>query len=222
MRLPVKDVVVLNKELLNNGMKFMILELSSSFLQNSATIAAASFLGLGIAGEYNLIMKLFTFFVSIFQSIFNPLWGAFSKALYSSDFNWCKRIYCISIKYIYIFLSIFILILMALGNTFLNLLFGGEHEVSLALYFFIGTNSLFFLLFSAASVVLKSVNKIKLLTLLFVFSALFIAPIMRIFSRMVGIDGLPIALTLVWFVMYLLTRMQTKKILGGKILLVKG
>ena len=111
---------------------------------------------------------------------------------------------------------------MALGNTFLNLLFGGEHEVSLALYFFIGTNSLFFLLFSAASVVLKSVNKIKLLTLLFVFSALFIAPIMRIFSRMVGIDGLPIALTLVWFVMYLLTRMQTKKILGGKILLVKG
>mgnify|MGYP007040836672 FL=1 len=82
-----------NIELIKIGVKFMTLQLSSSFLQNAGTIIASSALGVRLAADYSMYTKLYTLGISIFQSVFNPLWGSYAAAIYKKDFVWVKNTY---------------------------------------------------------------------------------------------------------------------------------
>lgn len=95
-----KDLYKCNAELFKVGVKFMGLQLSSSFLQNAGTIIASAVLGVKIAADYSMYTKLYTLGVAIFQSVFNPLWGSYAAAIYRRDFGWCRKTYYYNVKVI--------------------------------------------------------------------------------------------------------------------------
>ncbi|MFK1857922.1 lipopolysaccharide biosynthesis protein [Bacteroides fragilis] len=99
-----RDIYKCNIELFKVGIKFMSLQLSSSFLQNAGTIIASAVLGVKIAADYSMYTKLYTLGIAIFQSVFNPLWGSYAAAIYRRDFVWCQRTYYYNLKIIFFYI----------------------------------------------------------------------------------------------------------------------
>ena len=60
------------------GIKFLGIQLSSSFITNVLTVYSGSMLGLSIAANVNVIQKVYMFLTGIYQSIFNPMWSSLS------------------------------------------------------------------------------------------------------------------------------------------------
>lgn len=57
------------KEMLTIGVKFLSVQLFSSFLQNVLTIYAGSMVGLGVAANINVVQKIFHFWWYISECI---------------------------------------------------------------------------------------------------------------------------------------------------------
>ena len=104
------------REMLTIGVKFLSIQLFSSFLQNVLTIYAGSMVGLGVAANINVVQKIFSFFGGIYQSAFNPLWSELASAFQKRNYDWCwsllKKSVCITIT----FFSFVVIIVSVLGD----------------------------------------------------------------------------------------------------------
>lgn len=210
-----REIYTCNFELIKIGLKFMILQLSSSFLQNAGTIIASSLLSTRLAADYNMYTKLYTFGISIFQSIFNPLWGSYAAAVYNKNYIWLKKVYYSSRKIIFLIFAFFGIFICLYGNFILKLIAGnGDYHTNFMMYFMLGTSSLFFMLFNAASIIPKSCNKINILLVISLSACLIITPLSKYLLSIVGFIGLPIAISSLWIILYIVMHIQTKNIIN--------
>ena len=95
-----------NVELIKVGIKFMTLQLSSSFFLNVGTTLASSVLGITVAADYSMYTKLYMLGISVFQSVFNPLWGSYA-AIYKREFSKMSKTYNRSLFFISIIFGLF-------------------------------------------------------------------------------------------------------------------
>jgi O-antigen/teichoic acid export membrane protein len=196
-----KEFVSQLKELITTGIKFMGVQLSNSFLQNAGTILASSFLGLSIAAEFNMVQKIYAFFIGIYQSIFNPIWGGYAEASAKSDWKWCKKTLNISFLASIIVFTIIIIVLFFFGNYFL-LFFAGKGYISeQILFLLLGSTSLFFILFSTATIFQNATNKINLLLFSTMTACFLIFPLSKLFMKRFNIEGIAISTSIIWFVL---------------------
>lgn len=197
-----KDFYLCNKELLLTGIKFMTLQLSSSFLQNAGTIAASAMLGIRSAAEFNMVTKLYTFAVSVIQSIFNPLWGAYADAYYKGEFDWCKKAYIQSARLIVLLFGLFTLATMGLGNLGLAILAGPQYTSTTWMFTLLGMNTLLYMLFNSATLLPKSSGRINLLLIVSLSATLLVTPLMRLMVKEIDILGLPVASLIIWILLF--------------------
>ena len=78
--------------MLLTGVKFLSIQLSSSFVFNVLTLYSGALLGLTVAANINVIQKIYTFFVGIYQSINNPIWSSLASNYFSNNLKKCKEI----------------------------------------------------------------------------------------------------------------------------------
>lgn len=211
-----KDIYKCNAELFKVGVKFMSLQLSSSFLQNSGTIIASAVLGVKIAADYSMYTKLYTLGVAIFQSIFNPLWGSYAAAIYRRDFAWCQRTYYFNREIIFFIFFSFSVLLCFFGNFFLKVIAGGEYNASFIMYLLLGVSTLFFMLFTSATIIPKACNRINILLIISIVSCVLITPTANFLLKTIGLYGLPVTTILYWGGAYWIMHWQTKKIVNEK------
>jgi O-antigen/teichoic acid export membrane protein len=209
-----KEFVFQIKELLSTGIKFMGLQLSSSFLQNTGTLLAGSFLGLSIAAEFNMVQKLYAFITGIYQSILNPIWGGYAEASAQNDWHWCKKTLSISLMVSAIVFSCAIIILYFFGNYFLLFFAGKGYITKQILFLFLGLTYLFFILFSFATILQNATNRINFLLGSLLTASVLIFPISKIFMKEWNIIGVAVATSLIWMVLACLLTIQSYYIIN--------
>lgn len=213
-KVSLKEIIRLNKELIKVGVKFMTLQLSSSYMQNVGTIIAGSFLSLSLAADYNIYMKIYTFIIQLIQSIFNPIWGRFSSAYFKRDKEWINQAYRklkISITSAFILSS---LILTFIGNYLISFIAGTTYNTSGTIYFMLGISSMAYILFNLASTLPNATNKLNILLTTSIISCFMVTITTKWLSGNLGIIGIPIITALFWFFNYLIMNKVTKEIIN--------
>jgi O-antigen/teichoic acid export membrane protein len=201
------------KELLGTGIKFMGTQLSNSFLQNAGTILTGSFLGLGIAAEFNMVQKLYSFFTGIYQSILNPIWGGYAEAAAKRDWNWCKKTLNASLIISALIFTLAIIGLYFFGNYFIVFFAGKEYITKRILFILLGLTNLFFIIFSTVTIFQNAINKIDFLLVSLLASSVLIFPLSRWLMKEWSIMGIAVATSLIWLVIACLMTFQANYII---------
>ena len=211
--------LVLNrcKYLFTNGFKFLGLQFSKGFVENGGTIIASSAIGLGSAAEFSLVQKLYTFSIGIYQSIFNPLWSAFSENAAKNNWMWCKKMYIITIKISSIVVPLITIVFYFYGNLFLSLISSTAYNVDESLFLIIGISSLFYMLFTSVTTFQSAINKINFITFLMILFSIILVPMAKPFISLYGINGVALSILLVWLISFFLGNIQSLTILKKKI-----
>jgi O-antigen/teichoic acid export membrane protein len=202
-------------ELLRIGVKFMGLQLSGSFLQNSGTFLAGSYLGLGSAAEFNLVQKLYAFLTSIYQSILNPLWGGYAEAFAKHDWNWCKKTLNVTLLMTIVIFSLAIMIFFFFGNYFLLVIAGKGYVTNKILFLVLGIAFLFVTLFSTATILQNATNKVNMMLVSLLTSSVLIFPVSKLLINAHGLIGLGFAMFLIWMILSIILTFQTYHIIGS-------
>lgn len=202
------------KELISTGIRFMGFQLTNSFLQNAGTILASSFLGLSVAAEFNMVQKLYAFFSGIYVSMFNPIWGGYAEAAAKKDWKWCKRTLNISLVGTTIIFSLAIVVLYFFGNYFLLVIAGKSYVSQRILFLLLGLSSLFFILYSTATIFQNATSKINFLLISSIAASLIIFPMSKIFMAKFNIIGVAISTSILWFILTGLLTMQSYYIIN--------
>jgi O-antigen/teichoic acid export membrane protein len=204
------------KYLFENGFKFLGLQLSKGFVENGGTLIASSAIGLGSAAEFSLVQKLYTFAIGIYQSIFNPLWSAFSENAARDNWEWCKKTYILTIKISILVVTILTVVYFMYGNLFLNLISGTTYEVDESLFLILGISSLFYMLFTSVTTFQSAINKINLITLLMVFFSIIMVPMAKPLISAFDIKGVALSVLIVWGISFLIGNIQVLAILKSR------
>lgn len=210
------------KELFLTGFQFMGVQFSNAFLYNFGTLFASAFLGLKIAAEFNLVQKLYTFIIGISQSILNPIWGGYAEAAANKDWKWCLNTLRASTM-ITAFLFICIIILMYyFGNFFLFIIAGKGYVSNPILFILLGLTNLFIILHSTAATLQYAINKISILLLVNFIAVLIILPITKFFTISLDINGIALASSFIWFILFLIIFIRSSLIIKKQISLYKN
>lgn len=202
-----------NVELIKVGIKFMTLQLSSSFLQNVGTILASSVLGITVAADYSMYTKLYMLGISVFQSVFNPLWGSYAAAIYKREFSWLSKTYNRNLFFISIIFGLFGVVMCVCGNVFLHIIGGVSYDTTPLMYVLLGISTLFFMLFNAATIVPKASNRINVLVLYCVVSCVVVIPFANVLLPYWGLYGLALITSLLWGGLFIVMHLQTKNMI---------
>jgi len=212
-----KDFFSQIKELLSTGIKFMSFQLSNSFLQSVGTILASSFLGLSVAAEFNMVQKLYAFFSGVYISMFNPIWGGYAEAAAKNDWKWCKKTLNISLLITTIVFTIAIVFLYFFGNYMIVIMAGKSYVSHSVLFLLLGLTSLFFILFSTATILQNATNKINLLTITTLAASLLIFPMSKYFMSKYNVNGIALSTSILWLCLTCILTIQSYNIINRKI-----
>ena len=120
------------------GIKFLGIQLSSSFITNVLTVYSGSMLGLSIAANVNVIQKVYMFLTGIYQSIFNPMWSSLSLNFFKRRYSDCKIIINRSLISTIVIFSLTVLLCSLFRNYIMHAIAGAEYEAHSSLFILIG------------------------------------------------------------------------------------
>lgn len=208
-----KTFISIVKELMPQGMRFMLLQMSSSLLQNAGTICLGAAISVSIAAEFNVIQKLYTFFVGIYQSILNPMWGELAINYAQRHSQKVKRILLNSTKILVFGFISFMLLLCFFGNFALKIFAGANYETTPSIVLAVGSISLFYLIFANISTLQNSINKVSLMTLLSFVGVCLIYPLAKIAPQL-GIINVSLLIACFWALMATAMALQTRLLIN--------
>jgi O-antigen/teichoic acid export membrane protein len=194
----IKDIYRRNKKMLSVGIKFLGIQLASSFIPNAITIYSGSMVSLSVAANINVVQKIFTFVGGIYQSAFNPLWGELATAYQSKNYNWCKTLINKSLLVTVLFYSILIIIVTLSGNILLKLIAGAEFEASISLFILLGLLSMAKMVFDNASLLQCATNKMSVNFWGYLIFAGYVLMVIPIVLSHWGVDFMILNMLLLW------------------------
>jgi len=212
-----KPFINRSKYLFSHGIKFLGLQFSKGFLENAGTVIASSMLGLSIAAEFNLVQKLYTFGMGIYQSMFNPLWGAFTINAAKNNWVWCKKTFFLTIKITSLIIPLITIVFYFYGNFFLSIIGGNTYKADSLLFLILGISTYLYMLFTTVTTFQSAISKINFITLLMILFSLIIIPITKPIVNLYGVNGIAISLSLVWLISFVLGFSQSYMIIYNKI-----
>lgn len=79
-------------ELMGNGIKFFILEISAVIIFTTDSMVITHVVGSEDVTIYQLVMKLFSIFTIVSSTVMVPLWSAYTHAYSKGDIAWIKKV----------------------------------------------------------------------------------------------------------------------------------
>jgi len=174
-------------------------------MYNAITIVVTARISLSEAAELNLVQKIYTFFLAVYLSLYNPLWAGYSDAIYRNDWEWARKTIRRTIMATTVLFSIALLVLAIWGNFFLHLLAGKNYVSQPMLFVLMGLWALFYSLYLLGGAFLSATGKINIVTFSTGLFALFFASIAIWFSDRWGITGISFWSALSFFLLTIIT-----------------
>lgn len=202
------------KDLLNIGIQFFLLQISSVLLFGLANILISHMFGPESVTPYNIAYRYFSLVPMAMNIILAPMWSATTDAYAKGDIEWIRK----SIQKIHKFLiiTLTILVSMVLVSNFVYKIWIGTEvtipitmSILMAVYVFIIISSLTYSNF------LNGLGKLKLQTINTVTVALLFCPLCWFLGNILGIYGILVGMCIVNTSGLLLNRIQFYKVLNG-------
>lgn len=209
------DFLLEIKELFPIGIKFMFLQIGSSLMQNAGTICLGASIGVSTAAEFNIAQKLYSFFTGIYQSIFNPMWGAYANAIAHKNIDWCKKMLNKSSLFTVLAFTCFIIFVILFGNQLICILAGSQYQTDYMLLLILGLISMFYILFTNVSLLQNATNRINLLIFINYGGVFILIPFINNYASFLGINGVSSLLVMFWIVGFFIVYCQSYNILNS-------
>lgn len=202
------------KDLLNIGIQFFLLQISSVLLFGLANILISHMFGPESVTPYNIAYRYFSLVPMTMNIILAPMWSATTDAYAKGDIEWIRK----SIQKIHKFLiiTLTILVSMVLVSNFVYKIWIGTEvtipitmSILMAVYVFIIISSLTYSNF------LNGLGKLKLQTINTVTVALLFCPLCWFLGNILGIYGILVGMCIVNTSGLLLNRIQFYKVING-------
>lgn len=203
------------KELFPVGIKFMFLQIGSSLMQNAGTICIGASIGVSTAAEFNVAQKLYSFFIGIYQSIFNPMWGAYANAIAHKNIDWCRKMLNKSTLFTVLAFTCFIIFVILFGNQLLFILAGNQYRTGYTLFLILGLISMFYILFTNVSLLQNATNRINLLICINYGGVFLLIPFVNSYASFLGINGVSFLLVMFWLIGFTIVYCQSYNILNS-------
>jgi O-antigen/teichoic acid export membrane protein len=202
------------KELLNTGIMFLGIQISTSFINNFPTVFLASVVDLKIAASFNITQKLYTMVMTVYQSIFNPIWSRLS--LLAAQQNW-NEFKALNHKIIYITFGVLVAFTIFFSFTaelIYRLVTGSLYEVSLPIVILLGISTTLYAMFEASSLLQNSLGKLKLRLISQLLVAATLSSIFSSAFNSFGVNSIPVVLSVIWLTLFVLLKYQGNKLIN--------
>jgi len=183
-------------KLVPQSLKFGIVQIAYAFISSAATITISATIGVGQAAEYNLVQKLYSFVIALYQSIFNPLWAGYSDAANHGDWGWCKKTLKISMVITAMLFVLTMIVLALFGNFFLTIWVGKKYISQQVLFLLLGFWALVNTLAGCASLFQNALGRIELTLTLTVITAIVAVSFLSAMGRTFGLIGIATGITI--------------------------
>lgn len=204
----------LTKKILGLGGQFFIIMISMLFIFQLINIILSRMEGPEAVTQYNIAYKYFNVLNMCFVIILTPFWSAFTDAYVKKDYDWMRSIIR-KLERLWI-LCIPVLILMVICSRHIYQWWIGDSvsipfslSVSMALYVLVQTGG------GVYMYPINGTGKIRLQLIIYLLSATIAVPVMPLFCRQYGMNGILIVPIVVLGIQTLVERKQILKIVNG-------
>jgi O-antigen/teichoic acid export membrane protein len=204
------------KDIYSVGFKFLLIQINMLVLFQSSNFIIINFIGSSEVVKYNVVFNLFSMMNIAFSTIAAPYWAAYSNAWFQKDFVWIKSA---QKKLLYVWLVIIsISTIILLFSEYIYFLWIGNRVIipfslslSVFIYMALFTFGMIYNTFvnSTGKVFLQTVS---LTTLTFVYVPLVLL-LIKYFQ--LGINSIPISLSIVALYTVFIAPVQSRKLLAG-------
>jgi len=215
-KISIKTMYLNMKSMLLTGIKFLSIQLSSSFVFNVLTLYSGALLGLTVAANINVIQKIYTFFVGIYQSINNPIWSSLASNYFSNNLKKCKEIL---IKICLITITVFTFIISfsyIFKDILIQIIAGSQYNANGTLFILVGLFYLCKVLFDNVTLLQNATNKINKLAFGYlIFDALVMFVVPYIMANY-GLYYMVSTMIAIWALFSVCMAIESKYILSNK------
>ena len=180
------------------GIKFLAIQLSSSFVSNVLTIYSGTLLSLDMAANVNLAQKIFSFFTSIFQSVFNPIWSHLSRLYYAKEIEQCHKV----LQKSFVITALFGFGAISLVTLFRDILVGivatDQYVTSASLFMFVGLFVVSKLIFDNISLLHNASNQLNIIIIGYTLFSAFVIWMVPVIANNYGFHKMTLTLVVCW------------------------
>lgn len=151
------------KEMLLVGIKFLGIQLSSSFMQNALIVYSASMVSLSMAANISVVNKIFLFCGGIYQTAFNPIWSSLTIKYENKDYQGCLRLINKSTLFTIITFTIIIIGTLIFGQMVIDILIGKEYICETKIVLAVGGLFMLRVVFDNLTLLLNAISKLNLI-----------------------------------------------------------
>lgn len=203
------------RSLMGLGIKFFIMQIATLVLYQTSNLIIAHLFGSGNVTIYNIAYKYFNVVSMIMLIIMMPLWSAFTDAWTRKDFSWITNTMK-KLNYIWIALSILVMIMLILSKSVYILWVGSDlhvpntYSIALAINLTINIGAYVY------SIFLNGVGIIKIQFLLAIVGIIIYIPLATFLGKIFGLPGVIFATTLINSLNLIFFIIQYKKIINSR------
>lgn len=201
--------------ILSLGVKFFVLQIITIVLFQANSIIITRTVGPEAVVEYNMAFKYISVITMIFTIIVTPIWSATTDAYVRQDFEWIKK----TLLYIRKVCLLTILIggLMVVVSPYIyNIWLGkGVIDIPLSTTSFVFLYISFEMLYKVYGTIINGTGKVYAQMIITGGIAIVYIPVAYLLGSLMGLLGVLVANTIVFFINYIWSKIQCNKILNG-------
>lgn len=201
--------------ILSIGIKFFILQIITIVLFQANNIIITRSVGPEAVVEYNLAFKYITILTMLFNIIVTPIWSATTDAYIRNDFDWIRKTVRSRKKIAMYIIGGGILMVLISKPVYDVWLGNGTIEVSYTTTALVMTYSAFDILYRLYGTIINGTGKVYAQMIITGLLAIAYIPLASFMGKSIGLSGVLIANTIVFFMNYLWSKIQCTKILNG-------
>jgi O-antigen/teichoic acid export membrane protein len=202
------------KELYSIGFKFLLIQINMLVLFQTSNFIIINYIGSSEVVKYNVAFNLFSMMNIAFSTIATPYWSAYANAWFQKDFLWIKSAQK-KLLMIWVFIILISLIVLIFSDYIYYLWIGNRVSIPFSLSFFVFIYMSLFTFGMIYNTFINSTGKVLLQTIsLTILTILYVPLVIFLINYFqLGLNSIPIALSMVAFYTVVIAPLQSYKLL---------
>jgi O-antigen/teichoic acid export membrane protein len=176
------------RNLMNLGIKFFFIQIAALVIYQTSNIIIAQLYGPAEVTPFNIAFRYFNIGTMTFGIIMTPFWSAITEAWVKHDITWIQNVMRKLIR-IWIILSVGIVLMLILSNSFYKLWVGKDVHIPFKLSIVMALYVIVFTWCSIFAQFINGVGKIKLQLYSGAFGAIINIPLSIYLGKIFGVAG---------------------------------
>ena len=203
------------KDILTLGIKFLFIQISTIVLYQTNNLLITNILGPDHVSEYHLVFKYIFVVYTIFAIIITPIWSATTDAFARNDIKWIKM----TIRHVYIifYIACLGLIFMVLLSPYMYKFWIGDKStmLNMSTTIIMAIYAVSQMLYGIYGYIINGIGKMYISVLMNILLSIAYIPIAYYLICNIGIPGALLAQILINIIMYIVSKIQSHKLLTG-------